>query len=102
VAPPVPKDSRPADVGSLVDEAMTAALAGETRDDSTFGEYATVFGFCRSAVMQGAAARGFDRAGRPTPSRPHAALSEADADRSGGAGDAEAHTLGRDQGHPVS
>jgi hypothetical protein len=39
-------------VASLVDDAMTAALAGETRDDSTFGEYASVFGFCRSAVMQ--------------------------------------------------
>jgi len=31
---------------------MTAALAGETKDDSTFGGYASVFGFCRSAVMQ--------------------------------------------------
>ena len=47
-----PKVSHQDDVGSLVDEAMAAALAGETRDDSTFGDYASVFGFCRSAVMQ--------------------------------------------------
>lgn len=52
VGSPTPKDSHQADVASLVDDAMTAALAGETRDDSTFGEYASVFGFCRSAVMQ--------------------------------------------------
>ena len=48
----VEKDPRGDDVIALVDEAMTAALAGETRDDSTFGGYASVFGFCRSAVMQ--------------------------------------------------
>lgn len=47
-----PKVSHQDHIGSLVDEAMTAALAGETRDDSTFGDYASVFGFCRSAVMQ--------------------------------------------------
>ena len=47
-----PKVSHQDDVGFLVDEAMKAALAGETREDSTFGDYASVFGFCRSAVMQ--------------------------------------------------
>lgn len=36
----------------LVDEAMKGALAGESRDDITFGQYASLFGFCRSAVMQ--------------------------------------------------
>ncbi len=46
------KDSHHAEVASLVDGAMTSALAGEARDDSTFGDYASVFGFCRSAVMQ--------------------------------------------------
>lgn len=40
------------DVGRLVDDAMKAALAGEVRDDITFGEYASLFGFFRSAVMQ--------------------------------------------------
>ena len=40
------------DTDRLVDEAMKAALAGEVRDDSTFGEYAPLFGFFRSAVMQ--------------------------------------------------
>ena len=52
VGPAVEGDSRRDDVVALVDEAMTAALAGEIRDDSTFGGYASVFGFCRSAVMQ--------------------------------------------------
>lgn len=36
----------------LVDEAMKAALATEAREDSTFGDYAPLFGFFRSAVMQ--------------------------------------------------
>lgn len=36
----------------LIDEAMKAALAGEVRTDITFGEYASLFGFFRSAVMQ--------------------------------------------------
>lgn len=49
---PTHHDSLPTDVGSLVDDAMVAALAGETRCDNTFGDYAPVFGFCRSAVMQ--------------------------------------------------
>lgn len=40
------------DADRLADEAMKAALAGEVRDDSTFGEYASLFGFFRSAVMQ--------------------------------------------------
>ncbi|GLQ79171.1 hypothetical protein GCM10007881_26890 [Mesorhizobium huakuii] len=40
------------DVDKLVDEAMKAALAGEVRGDITFGEYASLFGFFRSAVMQ--------------------------------------------------
>lgn len=40
------------DTDRLVDDAMKAALAGEVRDDSTFGEYASLFGFFRSAVMQ--------------------------------------------------
>lgn len=40
------------DTDRLVEEAMKAALAGETRDDVTFGEYASLFGFFRSAVMQ--------------------------------------------------
>ncbi|MFU0504609.1 hypothetical protein [Pseudaminobacter sp. NGMCC 1.201702] len=31
---------------------MKAARAGEARDDSTFGDYASLFGFFRSAVMQ--------------------------------------------------
>ncbi|TPI59861.1 hypothetical protein FJ420_21310 [Mesorhizobium sp. B3-1-3] len=31
---------------------MTAALATEAREDSTFGDYASLFGFFRSAVMQ--------------------------------------------------
>lgn len=52
VGSPTPRDSREADLGSLVDDALAAALASETRDDSTFGDYASVFGFCRSAVMQ--------------------------------------------------
>jgi hypothetical protein len=46
------KVSLQAGVGILVDQAMAAALASETRDDNTFGDYASVFGFCRSAVMQ--------------------------------------------------
>ncbi len=41
-----------ADTGRLVDEAMKAALAAEAREDVTFGEYASLFGFFRSAVMQ--------------------------------------------------
>lgn len=40
------------DIDRLVDEAMKGALAGEIRDDSTFGQYASLFGFFRSAVMQ--------------------------------------------------
>jgi len=40
------------DIDRLVEEAMKAALAGEGRDDITFGEYASLFGFFRSAVMQ--------------------------------------------------
>lgn len=40
------------EVNGLVDEAMKAALAGEVRDDITFGKYASLFGFFRSAVMQ--------------------------------------------------
>lgn len=40
------------DVDRLADEAMKAALAGEVRDDLTFGDYASLFGFFRSAVMQ--------------------------------------------------
>jgi hypothetical protein len=36
----------------LVEEAMQAALAGEARDDITFGEFASLLGFFRSAVMQ--------------------------------------------------
>jgi hypothetical protein len=40
------------DTDRLVDAAMKAALAGEVRDDDTFGEYASLFGFFRSAVMQ--------------------------------------------------
>lgn len=47
--PPGPAHS---DVDRLVDEAMKAALAGESRDDITFGDYASLFGFFRSAVMQ--------------------------------------------------
>lgn len=39
-------------VDRVADEAMKAALAGEARDDITFGEYASLFGFFRSAVMQ--------------------------------------------------
>lgn len=39
-------------VDRLIDEAMTAALATEAREDSTFGDYASLFGFFRSAVMQ--------------------------------------------------
>jgi hypothetical protein len=41
-----------ADADRLVDEAMKAALAAEAREDVTFGEYAPLFGFFRSAVMQ--------------------------------------------------
>jgi hypothetical protein len=41
-----------ADTDRLVDEAMKAALATEAREDVTFGEYAALFGFFRSAVMQ--------------------------------------------------
>lgn len=40
------------DVDRLVREAMQSALAGEVRTDATFGEYASLFGFFRSAVMQ--------------------------------------------------
>lgn len=36
----------------LVEEAIQSALAGEVRGDATFGEYASLFGFFRSAVMQ--------------------------------------------------
>lgn len=49
---PLRRDPLQTDVISLVDNALTAALADETREDSTFGDYASVFGFCRSAVMQ--------------------------------------------------
>lgn len=45
-------DSNRQDARALVDEAMSAALAGENRDDVTFGDYASLFGFFRSAVMQ--------------------------------------------------
>jgi hypothetical protein len=41
-----------ADTDRLVDEAMKAALTAEAREDVTFGEYAPLFGFSRSAVMQ--------------------------------------------------
>jgi hypothetical protein len=47
--PPAPSGS---DIDRLVEEAMKAALAGEVRDDINFGEYASLFGFFRSAVMQ--------------------------------------------------
>lgn len=47
--PPGPSDN---DIDRLVGEAMRAALAGEVRDDITFGDYASLFGFFRSAVMQ--------------------------------------------------
>lgn len=39
-------------IASLVEQAMMAALSGETRDDVTFGAYAALVGFCRSTVMQ--------------------------------------------------
>lgn len=52
LGPPIPKPSHQADVGALVNAAITVALTGETREDRTFGDYASVFGFCRSAVMQ--------------------------------------------------
>jgi hypothetical protein len=48
----VPPGSSDNDINRLVDEAMKAALAGEGRDDITFGQYAPLFGFFRSAVMQ--------------------------------------------------
>lgn len=41
-----------ADVTPLVEEAISAALARESRGDATFGSYATLLSFCRSAVMQ--------------------------------------------------
>ena len=47
-----PTRSIDGDVDTLVDEAMKAALAGEGRDDITFGDYASLFGFFRTAVMQ--------------------------------------------------
>lgn len=47
--PPGPSDTN---IDRLVHEAMKASLAGEVRDDITFGEYASLFGFFRSAVMQ--------------------------------------------------
>lgn len=40
------------DAERIVAGAMQAALAGEVRTDATFGEYASLFGFFRSAVMQ--------------------------------------------------
>ncbi|MBA1140695.1 hypothetical protein [Mesorhizobium neociceri] len=48
----LPPGSFDNDIDRLVDEAMKAALAGEVRGDITFGEYASLFGFFRSAVMQ--------------------------------------------------
>jgi len=50
-ARPILKESGPTNVGPVVDEAVTAALAGKTRDDSTFGDDASVFGFCRSPMI---------------------------------------------------
>lgn len=47
----LPSGSFDNDTDGLVDEAMKAALAGEVRGDITFGEYASLFGFFRSAVM---------------------------------------------------
>lgn len=47
-----PKDSNQLDGGSLVEESIRAVLSGETRDDVTFGDYASLVGFCRSTVMQ--------------------------------------------------
>lgn len=41
-----------ADTDRLVEEAMNAALAAEAREDVTLGDYASLFGFFRSAVMQ--------------------------------------------------
>jgi hypothetical protein len=46
------RQAETAETNRLVDEAMKAALAAEARDDVTFGEYAPLFGFFRSAVMQ--------------------------------------------------
>lgn len=40
------------ELDALVDGAMAATLASEARADGTFGDYARLFGFCRSAVMQ--------------------------------------------------
>ena len=48
----LPSRSFDNDTDRLVDEAMKAALAGEVRGDITFGGYASLFGFFRSAVMQ--------------------------------------------------
>lgn len=45
-------DDHSPNIDGLVEEAMTAALSGEARVDETFGAYSTLFGFCRSAVMQ--------------------------------------------------
>ena len=46
------KDDQAVVTDRIVDEAMQAALASEAREDTTFGSYAPLFGFFRSAVMQ--------------------------------------------------
>ncbi len=46
------QEASEADSDKLVDEVMKAALAGEVRADITFGAYASLFSFFRSAVMQ--------------------------------------------------
>ncbi|WP_269930183.1 hypothetical protein [Aminobacter sp. HY435] len=48
----MPSGASDNDIDKLVEEAFKASLAGEGRDDITFAEYASLFGFFRSAVMQ--------------------------------------------------
>ena len=50
-APPETQSPHP-EADALVEEAMQSALAGVSKQDSTFGDYASLFGFFRSAVMQ--------------------------------------------------
>lgn len=49
---PSSDSSLQAGAGSLIEDAVRASMAGETRDDDTFGAFSTLLGFFRSAAMQ--------------------------------------------------
>lgn len=87
----------------LVTQLIEAAKLGSVREDATFGNYAPLFGFLRSCVMQEGRLLelGDCRRGRGL-SKLEPTSATSPADRSGGCGNAEENSRARDQGHQIS